>query len=259
MRHSELIDDLHLYDYNPINFGYEACESGHSYGPAVRTYWLLHFVSSGKGFFERNGEKHFLSKGDLFIIPPLEETYYEADQADPWTYTWIGFTTKREIFSGFRASVIHCPEAEHLFEEMKLCSRKSKGKTEFLVAKLWELIFILSSDAEVQIGYVEKAIQYMKSEYMNSITISELATHLGIDRSYFSAIFKEQIGLPPGKYLTNLRLTYAAELLSKHGMSPTTAAFSCGYADIYHFSKAFKKEFGISPRAYKVQYKKTPT
>lgn len=259
MRHSELIADLKLYDYNPVNFGYEACESGHNYGPAVRTHWLLHYVISGKGFFEKNSEKHCLNKGDLFIIRPFEETYYEADKKDPWSYIWLGFTTKGQIFSPFLSPVIHCPEAEHVFEEMKLCTRKRKGKSEFLVAKLWELISVLSEETETQSGYVEQAIQFMKSEYMNSITISDLALHLGIDRSYFSSIFKEQIGVSPGKYLSNLRLTYAAELLTKHGKSPTTAAFSCGYADIYHFSKAFKKEFGLSPRAYKDMHKKNPT
>ena len=140
MRHTDLIPDLNLYDYNPVVFGFESCVPRHFYGPAVRSYWLLHYVSSGKGTFRREGKSHSLKKGDLFVIPPYVETYYEADQTDPWNYVWIGFTTKNEISSCFLSPVIHCPETEHVFEEMKLCVKKSKGKTEFLVAKLWELI-----------------------------------------------------------------------------------------------------------------------
>ncbi len=257
MRHSDLIPNLNLHDYNPVAFGYESCSPGHYYGPAVRSYWLLHYVSSGKGIFVREGETHILKKGDLFIIPPFIETYYEADQNTPWNYVWIGFTTKNPPAPSFETPVIHCPEAATLFEEMKLCGKKNKGKAEFLVAKLWELISLLSEETETKPDYVEQSIQYMKNEYMNSISISELANNLRIDRSYFSNIFKEQIGISPMKYLSNLRLSIAAELMVKNDTSPTTAALSCGYSDIYHFSKAFKKEFGVSPRNYIEQNKKT--
>jgi len=258
MRHNEILPELELSDLKPVTFGYEACKSGHSYGPAVRSYWLLHYVSSGKGKFIREGRTHRLKGGEIFVIPPYLETYYVADETEPWNYIWLGFTTEREIFSCFNHSVISCPEAAHIFEEMKLCCKKSNGKTEFLLAKLWELISLLSEDITTETTYVESAIQCMKSEYMNSLNVSELASRLGIDRSYFSNLFKAQMGISPGKYLSNLRLANAADLLIRHGKSPTTAALSCGFTDIYHFSKAFKKHFGLSPRAYLDHHKKNP-
>ncbi len=256
MRHNEILTDLNLEDLNPVTFGYESCKALHSYGPAVRSYWLLHYVASGKGRFVRENTTHNLSGGEIFVIPPYLETYYEADENEPWNYIWIGFTTKRDIPPCFLSPTIRCPEAEHVFKEMKLCCKKSKGKSEFLLAKLWELISLLSDDGETQASYVESALQCMKSEYMTNLGVSVLAERLGLDRSYFSNLFKEQMGISPGKYLNNLRLSNAAELMTKHGTSPTTAALSCGFSDIYHFSKAFKKHFGISPRAYRCQYKK---
>jgi AraC-like DNA-binding protein len=217
----------------------------------------LHYVTEGNGKFFREGKEYSLKKGDLFVIPPFLETYYKADSTSPWSYIWIGFTAGKSASFPFESPVIHCPEAKHVFEEMKLCVQKEKGKTEFLVAKLWELISILTPEDEPKKSYVEIAIQFMKNEYMNAISISEIADRLGLDRSYFTNLFKAQIGVPPGKYLLNLRLSNAAELMTKHDTSPTTAALSCGFTDIYHFSKAFKNQFGISPRAYKNQ-KKTP-
>ena len=97
----------------------------------------------------------------------------------------------------------------------------------------------------------------MKNEYMNPLNISEIASRFGLDRSYFSNLFKAEMGISPGKYLANLRLLTAAELLIKHGTTPSVAALSCGFTDIYHFSKAFKKQYGLSPRAYKEKYKTT--
>lgn len=259
MRHNEILPDQEIQTYKPETFGYETCASMHSYGPAVRTYWLLHYVVSGKGKFEREKHCYELCSGDIFVIPPYLETYYEADEDDPWTYIWISFSVQGEISPCFKHPIIHCPEAKQVFEEMKLCSRRDKGKNAFLVAKLWELISILSSEGSDGTSYVETALRYMKNEYMNPISVAELSHRLGLDRSYFSSLFKEQLGISPGKYLLNLRLSIAAELITKHDTSPTTAAISCGFSDIYHFSKAFKKQFGLSPRAYLKEYKKDPT
>ncbi|MBE6712709.1 MAG: AraC family transcriptional regulator [Ruminococcaceae bacterium] len=256
MRHNEILLDLGLSDYNPVTFGYETCSPRHSYGPAVRSYWLIHYINSGKGSFTREGKTFNLSGGDLFVIPPYLETYYEADSTDPWSYVWIGFDSNENVSAFLQKPILHCPEAKHIFEEMKLCELKKFGKTEFLLAKLWEFFSMISANGKDHSSYTEIAIQYMKNEYMNPISVSELAKRLGLDRSYFSNIFKKQFGISPGKYLSNLRLSNAAELLTKHGMSPTTAAFSCGFTDIYHFSKAFKKQFGLSPRAYKEENKK---
>lgn len=87
--------------YNPgtglsvrIFCGKENCEPGHSFGPAVRPHYLLHVVLDGKGFYRKNGVTYSLHKGDAFLIPPMESTYYEADQEDPWTYAWVGFDGK---------------------------------------------------------------------------------------------------------------------------------------------------------------------
>ena len=257
MRHTEMLPKLELNDLTPITFGFENCSPKHNYGPAVRSYWLLHYVTNGKGVFTREGRTYEITKNSLFIIPPFLETYYEADSKDPWSYIWIGFTATSDLPSCFSFPTAYCPEAEHIFKEMKLCSKKANGKSEFLLAKLWELFSLLADENSSVTGYVETAIQYMKSEFMNPISVSEIATRLNLDRSYFSNLFKAEMGISPGKYLAQIRLTNAAELLTKHGMSPSVASLSCGFSDIYHFSKALKKLYGLSPREYKNHYKKT--
>ena len=65
---------------NPVQAGYEQCEKSHFYGPATRTHWLIHFVESGFGIFRINGKEYSLGPGEMFVIPPFVETYYEADR-----------------------------------------------------------------------------------------------------------------------------------------------------------------------------------
>ena len=92
MHHNEIIIDRQYAGMNPMQFGYEDCASGHFYGPAVRTHWLLHYVESGTGLFEREGKQYQVKAGEIFVIPPYLECYYKADERDPWRYVWVGFT-----------------------------------------------------------------------------------------------------------------------------------------------------------------------
>lgn len=71
--------------------GYEACQPFHSYGPAVRPNYVIHYIISGKGIFTIGNRTYRLTAGQGFFLMPNVRTYYEADADDPWTYLWIGF------------------------------------------------------------------------------------------------------------------------------------------------------------------------
>ena len=73
-------------------YGEEACEGGHSFGPAVRDHFLLHFVTGGKGVFATEDKEYTVSAGEGFLISPDKVTAYRADAAEPWHYFWIGFS-----------------------------------------------------------------------------------------------------------------------------------------------------------------------
>ncbi len=249
MQQSEIVIDQQYSGMNPVQFGYEDCTPGHAYGPAVRTHWLLHYVVSGKGIFEREGKTHQVRAGEIFVIPPYVETYYQADAQTPWQYIWVGFTTE-DSFEILKEPVLRCPGAGEIFKDMKRCKYLENGRSAFLSAKLWELLSILMEQSEREISYVDKALHYIHSEYMNEITVHGLADRLNLDRSYFSTLFKETTGVSPMQYLIRLRMEKAVELMIQYGEAISTAGASVGYPDLYHFSKAFKTYYGVSPREY---------
>lgn len=250
MHHSEIITDYNYEGLNPVQFGYEKCAPSHSFGPAVRTHWLLHYIVSGFGEFTKDGITYKVSPGQMFIIPPYLETIYKADAKHPWKYIWIGFTTTQNLPDIFSQAVISCPQAGSLFDEMLACSNMENGKSAFLTGCLWKLVGLLLEQGPTQSDYVEKALTCMHSEYMHRITIQEIADRLGLDRSYFYSVFTDRMGMSPSDYLIQLRLTKAAELMLVHNERPSIAAASVGYDDLFHFSKIFKKHYGMSPRNY---------
>lgn len=248
--YNEAIINKGYKDINPMQFGSEICSPSHSFGPALRTYWLLHYVVRGKGIFKIEEREYTVKAGNIFVIPPFIETYYEADKDEPWEYIWVGFTTSGEFDFGF-SDVMYMPHAHHIFESMKKCSNMSKGKTEFLCSKVWQLLSLIFDAQSEKIDYIEQAVNIINAEYMNDISVQNIADKVGLERTYFSNFFKKQIGLSPKQYLLKTRMEQAAVFLRDYGYSVSVTAFSVGYSDVYTFSKMFKQYFGISPSKFK--------
>ncbi len=249
MQYSEIIIDNQYSGFNPVVFGHEACSPSHSYGPAIRTHWLLHYVVSGYGYYTQGEQTYKVGPGQIFVISPYTKTYYEADEKFPWNYIWIGFTTDLSM-NIYSSPVISCPDAGPIFEEMLACSEMKNGRSAFLSSCIWKLTSLLLEKKNYTPSHIDEALHCMHSEYATGITIQQIADRLNLNRSYFFSIFKKYVGVSPSEYLINLRLEKAAEIMRVFSGTPTVAAASVGYDNLYHFSKAFKKHYGVSPREY---------
>ena len=97
------------------------------------------------------------------------------------------------------------------------------------------------------------AIEYINNNYTSeTISIYKLARLCDITPEYFRAIFKQIYGTSPKNYINNLKLIRAKELLqSDHLTTIEAVAGECGYSDMCHFSREFKKFEGVSPINYK--------
>ncbi|MGK5731073.1 AraC family transcriptional regulator [Streptomyces sp. URMC 124] len=82
-------------------------------------------------------------------------------------------------------------------------------------------------------------------------TLASLAAVAGVSRSTFAKRFHELLGEPPLAYLTEWRMTLAADLLGEPGATLASVARRVGYADPFGFSTAFKRVRGVSPSAYR--------
>lgn len=242
-------------DINPLEFGEEKCAPNHEYGPNYRSYYLIHYVASGKGVFECEGKRFELSSGDAFIIEPNKIVHYMADEKDPWHYIWIGFTAQIKLHGKLDRLVVREDGLEDAFFSMRRVYGMQKGREDFLTSCIWRVISLLKEKEKTKtLDYVERAKAYMEAGYSGKIRISELSRSLNLERTYFSALFKEKTGKSPQTYLTELRLSRGAELITRYGLSPTEASGAVGYSDLFSFSRMFKRRYGISPTEYKQNY-----
>ncbi len=249
MFYDVIINDKGYSGLNPVEFGFEDCENDSFYGPAIRTYWLIHFVVSGSGIFRIDGKEYQLKPGEMFIIPPYVETYYEANALKPWNYIWVGFTTDSPLPKDL-PHILNLPEAAEIFNAMKNCENFSEGRSAYLSARLWDLFAFILGKEKKQSEYVNTSLDLIHSQYMTDITIDKIANRLNIDRTYLYTLFKKKLGISPKQYLFNHRMSIAASLLRDQSSSVATVARSVGYSNMYIFSKMFKQHFGISPSQY---------
>lgn len=254
MLHNILVSNITLPRIKPIVAGYEDCQKGHSYGPAVRHQWLIHYVVSGIGYFEINGKQYTLSSGNMFIIPPYVEIFYSADKEKPWSYIWIGFEVHGELPCKLE-DVLYLPKAKGIFEAIKQSEALNDTRPAFLAARIWELFALIIENRPAEVDIADTMRDIIHTEYIYGITISEIAESLNMNRSYLSVKFKEKYGVSPKQYLLEYRMNMAAILLQR-GSRVKVAANSVGYSDMFVFSKAFKNYYGLSPLEYSKKHKK---
>lgn len=94
---------------------------------------------------------------------------------------------------------------------------------------------------------VSRVKQALARDLENPPTLSQLGREVGCSPFYLSRIFSENTGMTISRYLRNLRLERAADLLRSGRVNVTEAAMAVGYSSLSHFSKAFAEMFGVCP------------
>jgi AraC-like DNA-binding protein len=92
---------------------------------------------------------------------------------------------------------------------------------------------------------------YLSFHLDEPISVTEMAHRAHLSVSRFSKLFRQQFGLSPHQYLLHLRIQYAENLLQHTDLSIEDIAHACGFADVQHFSKAFKKRMRCTPGRYR--------
>ncbi len=244
--------------------GREQCESGHCFGPMMRTQYLFHYVVSGRGIFRTKNTVHHLTPGQGFMILPDQVTYYEADQNDPWEYLWIGFdgidapqivehmgfSEKKPIYKGENDGRL-----EGLLEALLNAFKNDQNDKYGILAAFYAVAAFLQKNNENgkqgEKGYVEKSLDYIHHNYTYRIRIEDIARYVGLDRTYLFKLFVKNVGTAPQEYLIRYRLEHAAELLKQTKLSTSQIAYSCGFRDSPSFCKHFKARYHQPPLAYR--------
>lgn len=235
------------------------------------------FVLSGEGRYRLDEGIIPVRAGDLLIINPgvRHQALACPEVENTATEFFVGASGIR--IPGLPDNALPVPGGGHVIHTagelhqklFKLCSSmeaekavRRQGRYFMLKAYLMQMIVLVIREQcepeERAKGYafesvnrkyvVEQMVNYFEDHFSEKISLDQVAENMYLSPFYISKIFKGETGDTPIRHLINIRLEKAKELLEAgYEGSIQEVAASVGYDDAYHFSKLFKKRYGISP------------
>lgn len=244
--------------------GWQASEAGHSYGPMVRNYYVIHYIIKGKGAYEVDGHVFSLQKGNGFLILPGDNTFYRADDNDPWEYYWVGFQGNEaerllRLAGLGRGNLVFTYTKDDTLEkhiaDIYYASQDYEAREFAMIGYLY-LFFSRMIKNTASIGpyhqlYLTRATEYIAENYRGPIAVEQIAAHIGIDRTYLYRIFRGMLDTSVKEYIDSFRLTKARDLLQSTALPVSEICAMVGIADSGNFSKKFRAAFGVSPSGFR--------
>lgn len=226
--------------------------------------WLeIYLLESGECHYFIGERIYSLLPGDIVLIPPgeLHKTNYLSALH---SRTLIGcpvecippplrarLCEREHILRGVR-------EDGDLSQIMARIARECKKEGDYADTALslcvgyllTLLVRRLPSDSVVgsRPSYTESAIRYIRDNYGEPITLSEVARFCAVSDAHLSRRFKQDTGVNFAEYLKVYRLNQAEKMLRRNPhLSISEVAYACGFNDSNYFSGVFKRAYGVSP------------
>jgi len=232
------------------------------FGPVIRRFFVVECNESGHGAVIINGTEHSFGPKQCYVLLPGDTVTHISDGDDPRSGIYCILDAPMLALQFKEAGITSqtpfipdqmFPQVQQWLERMlENFSKSDAGTSMRQASNIYGLLGTLLQEKQfhAKTGTISKSIGIMEANYPNSISTSQLAQAVGLERSYFSCLFKEKTGYPPHRYLTILRIQKACLLLTETELNITQIAELVGL-DGRNFARLFKKETGKTPFDYR--------
>lgn len=246
------------YDVNP----------GCSFATGEEDVFIIFYVNQGVCYLESKPFTAKIGAGRAFVIFPEVKYRLKSAGTEALNLTWVAFSGYRVDDYLARAAVwsarpvVEDPKGalgeklNHLYMlSHEPCNRYCK-----MASVLYDIFAYLRDEREKNRpeGYKENlnyfaacAVNYIEHNYMNEISVNEIADTLGISRKHLGTVFHKILGVTPRQYIIYYRIQKAGKLLDGTNQSIQEIAEAVGYANQFYFAKEFKRVIGKSPSEYR--------
>ena len=246
MQHSFIIGKITFANIVKAGTGAIVHKNRKSHGLAV-------FLGGERTFYFDN-QKLKVSGNTIVYFP--KGSNYTIKEKEPFDCYAINFEMPDgAIFEPFSFKTKNLNSYIESFKQARRQQiQKKSGYDSKIKAELYNIIYNMQSEYHrpyTNIKTIEPAINYIHSNYYKeSISIEHLASLCDISTVYLRNMFHKRFAMSPIKYINNLKMTRAKELLNSQFYTVNEACFLSGYNDESYFSREFKKHYGITPSEY---------
>ena len=142
-----------------------------------------------------------------------------------------------------------CTIAEREYSRRLICN---EGVTSGLLSEiLFECARLVKSDVIESSDKVEKILDYIHTNFDKPITNKDVGNFFSFHPNYINELVSKNTGVSLHKYLLQVRIARAIDLIEESDKSISEIAETCGFQNLYYFSRYFKKTTGISPTDFR--------
>lgn len=235
----------------------------------------INYISSGQGIMYVEKKKYTIPQGQCIIIPPhrkhsfsvhaksgcrltqLEMSIHRGDKSDGF----LRRNGREEDCYLIRSCESIAPRIESI---ARLFRQEETEYTRFMIlmdalAMIASLNYFINRKedrgAPRMWSLMTSVMDYITEHYSEDISVESVAQHFGLSSRLLRYYFAQTAGTSCVKYITSLRMNKAKHLLMETDRTIVSVAIDSGYDNAQYFSRVFRKEVGMTPKAYRMQWR----
>lgn len=204
----------------------------------------------------------------------IKNTGDRAGMAQTWNFCYVhldgtGVGAYETILNGYSLRALHLTDEgrnnmlDHLTVLFEQCTEAASNKLDTAVSQsvlLQQMLgdLLLQHDKSTDAPgkshndqIVNHCLDWLSEHYANPVSLELLARQVNLSKYYFSRIFRSQTGQSPYNWLLRYRLNQSKQLLRNSNLSIQQIGRSCGFKDVNHFIRTFKKYTDETPLRYR--------
>ena len=247
--------------------GVESCTGDYKIQRSTFPYHSIEMVSSGRGTLVLAGVTHRLVPGSVFSYGPAVSQRIQSDPNRPLVKYFVDFVGTRsesllhesQLTPGSHVTTAAPAEVQEMFDQLirdgqratALVDRLSTALLEYLVTKIADSV--LPDGGRPSHAYVnyQRCRSHIMAKCDSLMSLSQIARECHVDRAYLCRLFRRFDHQTPHQFLMQRKMNLAAARLNDPSLLVRQVARECGFADPFHFSRVFKRVFGLSPDAFR--------
>lgn len=226
-----------------------------------RRYEIEYYLEDGKETY-LNGETIPIRADHILIARPGDVRFSRL----PFKTAFLKFTAEGELAQMLNGApryftAIHKNQILDLIHEVIVLNEREEKDNLLLSGKLLTLLSVVMNDGKhaqrgsgINRQRLDNAKEYIESHYGRHISTTEIAGSVGLSESRFRVLFTAAYGISPHRYLTDVRISAAKEMLWNTEIPLAEISEKCGFGSQQYFNDTFKKIAGISPGRYRVRF-----
>lgn len=237
---------------------------------STNTY-IFQYTLEGSGIVKMNGTKHVFHKNDAFLLfTPNNIRYYTNPESEfGWRYLYLTFRVEEdikeycsEIIDQTGGFFVLSPNSIAMKSVISIVTKRRAGLLNHSVLAcsaaynfISNLYYETTQNNQQYSIHIQDTIRIMEERFVYLEGIFEIADTLNISASHLTREFSKEVGIPPIKYITNLRLNHALSLLRESNFSINKIAELSGFSNGGYFTRIFKKHLDILPTEFRFSQK----